>query len=123
MTSWGKDPFMKRNDWKYLIDALIFVDMCSIAAIGMVLAFVVPGGKGPDASKIFMGLHRHDWGDIHFNLALLLIGLLVLHVWLNWAWVINSTKATFGDRWKKALWSLSGAWIFVLFLSWLIVKL
>lgn len=114
---------MKRNDWKYLIDALIFVDLCSIAAIGMLLAFVVPGGKGPDASKVFMGLHRHDWGDIHFNLALLLIGLLVLHLWLNWAWVVNTTKVTFGERWKKVLWSLSGAWVIVLFLSWLIVKL
>ncbi len=84
---------MKKNDWKYFLDALLFVDLCSVAAIGFLMAFVIPSGKAPDANKFFMGLHRHDWGDIHFYLALLLLGLLVLHVWLSWTWVTNSTKA------------------------------
>jgi len=114
---------MKKNDWKYLLDALLFVDLCSVAAIGLLLAFVIPSGRVPDASKFFMGLHRHDWGDIHLFLALFLLGLLVLHVWLNWTWVVNSTRGYFGERWKKVLWTLAGAWLFVLFLAWMVVKL
>ncbi len=114
---------MKRNDWKCLLDALLFVDVSSIVVIGLLLGFVIPSGKVADASKFFMGLHRHEWGDIHLYLALFMLVLLVLHVWLNWTWVVNSTKGYFGERWQKALWSLAGAWIVVLLLSWIIVKL
>lgn len=114
---------MKKNDWKCLIDALLFVDVCSVGVIGLLLGFIIPSGKAPDASKFFMGLHRHEWGNVHLNLSILLLGLLVLHIWLNWTWVVNSTKRYFGERWQKALWSLAGAWVVVLVLSWIIVKL
>ena len=114
---------MKKNDWKILLDALLFVNVTSVAAIGLILGFVVPSGQGPEGSKFFMGLHRHDWGDIHLVLSLVMLGLLILHVWLNWAWVLNSTKSYFGDSWKKALWGLAGAWLFVLVLSWVVMKL
>ncbi|MGV8073260.1 MAG: DUF4405 domain-containing protein [Syntrophobacteraceae bacterium] len=113
---------MKKNDWKALIDALLFVDICSIGAIGLLLAFVIPTGGGRGASKYFIGLHRHQWGDIHLYLSLFMLGLLVLHVWLNWTWVVNSTKSYFGEHWKMALLSLGVAWLVVLFLAWAIVK-
>ena len=114
---------MKKNDWKYLIDSLLFVDICSIGVIGLLLAFVIPTGQGPDASKYFMGLHRHEWGDIHLYLSLFMLALLILHVWLNWTWVVHSTKSYVGEYWQKALWSLAGAWVVVLLLAWIIVKL
>jgi hypothetical protein len=114
---------MKKNDWKCLINALLFVDVSSIGIIGLLLAFVVPSGKAPDASKLFLGLHRHQWGDIHLYLSLFMLGLLVLHVRLNWTWVVNSTRGYFGERWEKALWSLAGAWLVVLLVAWIIVKL
>jgi len=115
---------MRKNDWKYLIDALLFVDLCSLAVIGLLLAFVIPSGKGaPEAAKFFLGLHRHDWGDIHLYLSLLMLGLVVLHVWLNWTWVVNSTRSYVGEQWQKALWALCGAWILVLFFAWAVVKL
>jgi hypothetical protein len=114
---------MKRNDWKYLIDALLFIDICSIAIIGLVMAFVIPPGQGSEAAKYFMGLHRHEWGDIHLYLSLFLLGLLVLHVWFSWTWVVQSTKSYFGDQWRRALGILSGAWIAVILLAWLLVKL
>lgn len=54
---------MRKNDWKYLFDALLFVDLCSLAVIGLLLAFVIPSGKAaPETAKFFMGLHRHHWG-------------------------------------------------------------
>lgn len=114
---------MRKNDWKYLIDALLFVDICSIAALGLLFAFVIPSGGGAGVSKYFLGLHRHDWGDIHLYLSLFLLVLLILHIWLNWGWVINSTKSYFGERSKKVLWAISGAWIVVLVLAYALVKL
>jgi hypothetical protein len=114
---------MKKNDWKSLIDALLFVDLCSLAVVGLLLAFFIPSGKVPEASKFFLGIHRHQWGDVHLYVSLFMLGLIVLHIWFNWTWVVNSTKGYFGARWKKALWSLTGVWLVVLFLAWAIVKL
>ncbi|MCU0588398.1 MAG: DUF4405 domain-containing protein [Syntrophobacteraceae bacterium] len=114
---------MKKNDWKVLIDALLFVDLCSIAVIGLLLAFVIPTGKTPEASKFLLGLHRHQWGDIHLYLSLMLLGLLILHVWLNWTWVVQSAKSYVGESWRKYLWMLCGAWIPVLFAAWVLMML
>ena len=113
---------MKKNDWKYLIDALLFVGVCSLAVTGLLLAFVIPSGKAPDASKYFLGIHRHAWGDIHFYVALFLLASLVLHIWLNWVWVCHWTKEYFGVHWKKVLWGMSGAWLIVLLVGWILVK-
>ena len=114
---------MKKNDWKYLINGLMFVDICSIAMIGLIMAFVVPPARGPDTSKVFLGLHRHQWGDFHLYLSLFLLALLVLHLWLNWTWILSSTKSYFGESWKKVLWGLCGAWFGVLLLGWILMKL
>jgi hypothetical protein len=116
-------PLMKKNDWKVLIDALLFVDLCSIAVIGLLLAFVIPTGKTPEASKFLLGLHRHQWGDIHLYLSLMLLGLLILHVWLNWTWVVQSAKSYVGESWRKYLWMLCWAWIPVLFAAWVLMML
>ncbi len=113
---------MKRNDWKYLVNALLFVDICSIFFIGLLLAFVIPSGKGRYADKYFMGLHRHDWADLHLYFALFLVVLLILHLWLNWTWVAQSTKRYFSTRWKKALLVLSCAWLIVLLFGWMVMK-
>jgi hypothetical protein len=106
---------MKKNDWKYLLDSLLFVNICSLAAIGLLLAFVVLAGKGSYSDKYFLGLHRHDWGDLHLYLSLFLLALLILHIWLNWTWIIQSTKRYFGAKWEQALLALSFAWLLVLF--------
>jgi hypothetical protein len=112
---------VKRNDWKYLIDACLFVDMGAIALIGLIMAFVIPPAKGTEGSRFFMGLHRHDWGDIHLYLSLLLLVLLVLHLWFNWTWVVQSTKSYFGERWQRVLWMLPAACLALIVLSWFLM--
>jgi len=109
---------VKRNNWKYLIDALLFVGICSISVIGLLLAFVIPKGRATYAAKVFLGLHRHEWGDLHLYLSLCLLGLLILHIWLNWTWVVQSTKRYFGGSWKKVLWGMAGAWMIVILIGW-----
>lgn len=112
---------MKKNAVKYLIDTLLFIDICSIAVIGLLLAFVIPKGRGRGTSTYFLGLNRHDWGDIHLYLSLLLLVMLIFHLWLNWTWIVQSTKRYFGNNWKTILWGFSGAWILVLAIAWIAV--
>jgi hypothetical protein len=112
---------MKKN-LKYFIDALLFVEITSIAAIGLLLAFVIPAGRQAEGNKYFLGLHRHDWGDIHLYLGLLFLALLGVHIWLNWTWITQATKSYVGEYWKNVLWALCSAWLLVVFAAWLIVR-
>ena len=113
---------MKKNSIKYLINAVLFVDICAIAAIGLLLAFVIPEGKAGRAAKYFLGLHRHDWGNIHLYLSILLLLLLVFHIWFNLTWIVQSSKRYFGKNWKNVLWCISGAWILVLAIAYIVIK-
>jgi hypothetical protein len=114
---------MKKNSMKYFVDAILFVDMCSIAVIGLLLAFIIPDGRTGHGASHFLGLHRHDWGDIHLYLSIGLLLLLIVHIWFNWTWVVQSSKKYFGSNWKNALWYISGAWIVVLAVACIVEKI
>ncbi len=114
---------MTRNSLKYVASALLFVDLCSVAILGLLLGFVIPSGNASGAGKIFLGLRRHAWADIHLTLAIAFLALIALHVWLNWDWVVGTTKKFFGEQWQNVIWILSGSWVAVIIAAWIIVKL
>jgi hypothetical protein len=37
-----------------------FIDMSSIAVLGILLGFIIPKGKGHLSNNYFLGLHRHE---------------------------------------------------------------
>jgi hypothetical protein len=114
---------MQKNTLKFILDALLFVSLTSTAVVGLLLAFVIPGGGNvPHEEKLFLGLHRHTWGDIHLTLALIFLGALVVHIILNWSWIVGSAQKYFGERWKQFLWALCGAWLVVLIIARIIAK-
>lgn len=111
---------MSKHGFKYLVDSLLFIDICAIALIGLIMAFIVPGGQGVSGEKYFLWLRRHDWGDIHLFLSLILLGLLALHLFLNWTWIVSSTKGFFGEKWKPTLGAFCAASLGILFIGWLL---
>jgi len=112
---------MERNALRYLVDALLYAQMMAVAAVGLLLAFVIPRGPGRD--KIFLGLHRHDWIDIHLVLSLLLLAAVAVHLWFNRRWIVRVSRRLFDHRWPQALALLSCAWIGLLLIAWLIAWL
>ena len=107
----------QKNVFKFWIDSLLFVNMLSVVMVGVLLAFVIPSGRSY-AGKYFLGLHRHEWANIHLYLSIFLVVLLCFHVWMNLTWIVQSTRRYFGERWKQFLGVLSGAWIVVIFICW-----
>jgi len=87
------------------------------------LGFVIPKGRYLQSDKYFLGLHRHEWGDIHLYLSIFLLILMTIHLLLNWTWIIQTTKKYFPVHWKKAFCILSGAWILVIMICWIAVKM
>ncbi len=94
---------MKKNDWKYLIDTLMFVSLLGIVVVGLLLAFVIPRGSAPADAKVLLDVHRHDWGNIHLYLSLAFTAFVTVHILLNWDWVKCMARKYFKKGWAGAL--------------------
>ena len=110
---------MKKTDWQYLVDTLLFLCIVGIIFIGFLMGFVLP--KGPEASesaKYFLGLHRHQWGNIHFYLSLAFTALVIIHLILSWKWIKGKSYQIFKKGWKSILVITAMASILVITLFW-----
>ncbi|HPD13754.1 MAG TPA: DUF4405 domain-containing protein [Planctomycetota bacterium] len=81
---------MPKNKLHLVVNVLAYLAMVGLAATGLILYYRLPPGSG---SMGILGYSRHQWGTVHFYLALSLVGLVTLHVALHWKWVTN----TFGS--------------------------
>lgn len=111
---------MKKADWQYLVNTLLFICIVGIVLIGLLLGLVIP--KGPSAAentKYFLNLHRHQWGNIHFYLSLTFILLIIIHLTLDWKWIKGRANNLFKKGWKVALTSTVAASILLIFVLWL----
>jgi hypothetical protein len=103
---------MSRNRINCLVDVLAYLAMAGLAATGVIVRFRLPAGSGSDA---ILGLTRHEWGGIHFWIAMALLVLMAIHVALHWTWVTRTFGALFGggcEREPEA--GLGGAVLLVL---------
>jgi len=110
---------MKKTDWKYLVDTLLFICITGIAFIGFLLGFII--SEGPtvfEREKYFLGLHRHQWGHIHLYLSLAFILLVIIHLILSWSWIKGKARRLFKSKWSLALMLTVFVSISVPFLFW-----
>jgi multisubunit Na+/H+ antiporter MnhB subunit len=111
---------MKKADWQYLVDSLMFICIAGIAMIGILLAFFIPQGpSSPESSKYFLNLHRHQWGNIHLYLSISFVLLVIIHITLDWKWIKARSGQIFKRGWKMALLSTALASLLVLFFFWI----
>lgn len=84
---------MKRNTLNFLIDAVSALVVLGITATGLAVRFVLPPGSG--RGKVLWGWDRHEWGEVHFWLAVAAGVLLLVHVALHWQWICVTTVRLF----------------------------
>lgn len=92
---------MSRTRWNTVVDAVAYFGLVLLASSGLMLRFQLPPGSGglhgigsgPGAGDrsvtIVWGLSRHEWGNIHYWIALLLMGVLAVHLILHWKWIVS----------------------------------
>ncbi len=110
---------MKKTDWQYLVDTLLFLCVVGIVFIGFLMGFVLP--KGPaalESAKYFLGLHRHQWGNIHFYLSIAFTALLIIHLIFSWKWIKSKSRQIFKKGWSSMLIVTAVASILVLTIFW-----
>jgi hypothetical protein len=109
---------MKRATVNFVLDLIAFVDLLLLGTTGSIMRWVLPPGSGggrgygfrggrgpgPDAGQVrqLLGLGRHDWGDVHFVLALLFVLLILVHIVLHWTWIKTCAKSILFPSRSKA---------------------
>ncbi|MHC4542973.1 MAG: DUF4405 domain-containing protein [Planctomycetota bacterium] len=83
---------MKRNTLNFYIDLASFLVLFALLITGLLIHYVLPpcgscDGSGPSKELTLWGYGRHDFGKVHFYLALTTLTLVLAHVCLHWSWV------------------------------------
>ena len=127
----GRFSDMKRNTFNFWIDLASFLVFLVLILTGLLIYYVLPpcgncDGSGcaePTAPTLWR-LGRHDFGRIHFYLALAAVALVVLHVCLHWCWVCTTCCNLFGLRAVSAdRRNAYGAMLFLLLIALIIAML
>ncbi len=85
---------MSKSKINFLIDSLMFLCMAAIAGIGLLMKIVLIPGEdrwikyGGNFEIYIFNMDRHEWGTIHLIVALILLGLLLLHIILHWKLIV-----------------------------------
>jgi len=86
--------FKNKNQMNLVIDAVMFLVLTAIAGLGLLMKFIlIPGYKRVelyenDVEFYFLGLTRHDWGNVHLWLGFIFLSLLLLHIILHWNMIV-----------------------------------
>ena len=95
---------MKKSDWQYLVDSLLFICIIGIVFIGFLLGLFIPKGPYvPESAKYFLGLHRHAWGNMHFYLSIAFSVFIVIHLIFSWKWIKTKANQIFKNSWPTLL--------------------
>jgi hypothetical protein len=76
---------MKRTNLNFLVDTLGFMAFVFLIATGVLLKYLLPPGSG--RQNTIWGYDRHQWGDVHFWLAVGMVAVVAIHVYLHWVWI------------------------------------
>ncbi len=68
-----------------IVDSLAFAGFVLLTTTGVLLHYLLPPGSGRRTT--LWGLDRHDWGSIHFYIALASLAVLTLHLFLHRRWI------------------------------------
>ncbi|MBI4781697.1 MAG: DUF4405 domain-containing protein [Oscillatoriophycideae cyanobacterium NC_groundwater_1537_Pr4_S-0.65um_50_18] len=61
----------------------LLVSWSLVALTGFLLWFA-PRGAGARRLLLFLGLTRHEWGDVHFLFSVIALGITVMHLVIDW---------------------------------------
>jgi len=102
---------MRRSAVNLLIDVITLLVFFAKVWTGCLMHYVLPAGGGRAHTLTLWGMNRHDYGNVHFYLALAMVALIIVHLWLHWPWVCSIMSNLLGapqpKRFKRALYGMT----------------
>jgi hypothetical protein len=104
---------MKRTTVNFIIDFVAFLDLLALAFTGFIMRFILPpgsaghgqgfrGGRPATEAKYLLSMDRHQWGDIHFYLAVIFAVLMLIHIILHWTWIKGYVRSLHSIKKRKS---------------------
>lgn len=75
---------MNRVWLNFIVDLVTALVGLAVVLTGLLIAYILPAGSR--GAEVWQWT-RHDWGDLHFYLAMSMLGLILVHLFLHWSWV------------------------------------
>jgi membrane protease YdiL (CAAX protease family) len=81
---------MKKSNLIAVIDLVAFVAFLFLTTTGVLLRYLLPERSGH--WKTILGLNKHEWGTLHFWIAVVLLVVLALHLLQHKKYIRNVFK-------------------------------
>ncbi len=86
---------MNKNSTRFFVDIISAVLFLFLLLSGLIMHYVLPPGSG--RFQTLAGMSRHQWGEVHFVVALMLLISISVHISLHWKWVTCMGKRMFSE--------------------------
>ncbi len=98
---------MSRNTLNFILNLASFLNLSGLAFTGFIMKYILPPGTGGVGHilhgstghgvlyKELWSMTRHEWGSIHFYLAVMFVVLMIIHIILHWTWIKYYVKSFF----------------------------
>jgi hypothetical protein len=87
---------VNKANFNTIVNCMAFVIMLFMAATGSIMRLALPPGSGRFST--LWGMNRHQWGDIHYWLAITLLSVVGVHLYLHWQWVIRTIRGRLPEK-------------------------
>ncbi len=101
---------MSRSAMNFILGLVSFLNLSGLIFTGFIMRYILPpgtgglgrtlhggSGRGVQAQELW-SMTRHEWGSIHFYLAVVFVVLMVIHVILHWIWIKCYVKSVVSQR-------------------------
>ncbi len=82
-----------------VLNLLLYLSLCFMVGTGLMLYLRLPARSRGGGGFSALGMDRHEWGDWHFYVALSFFTLCLVHLYMNWTWLVKIAAS-------KHLWRL-----------------
>ncbi len=101
---------MVRSSVLKLINLFLFIGGAFLLGSGLALELRLPRGKAGRGIEI-LGMGRHDWGELHWWVGLVMGVLVIVHLAMHWKWI---QRAVASAKLRLGLWGLAIGLFFLL---------
>ena len=84
---------MKKPAVNFFVDSIAFFLFLCLLSTGFLIFLVIPPGSG----YAVWAMGRHDWGNIHFWIAISFLIMMAIHVILHWKWIKIKIQGSSAD--------------------------
>ncbi len=130
MSTFRLVPAAWQNPVNRVLNLVLYLLLCFMVGTGWVMWQRLPRGSGHGggrgrgaiegeasrAGDALLGLTRHEWGDWHLYAGLAMLALSVLHLLLNWAWLVKIAASK--QAWRLWAGLVAGVAVVGFFVLW-----